>query len=223
MKLALAVLVALCGTAGADASVTLRGGAMWHDMGWPRGTPILTIGSTRVVGKDEATTVKLAGGKQLVTATISIDGKDEMDFVLDLREGHHYTIEADPCCFLVVGDADDGLASTARCARGDTCPAGTIEIDRFVYRLPECGERPTCGAPALLRVRGGDVTIEWDGSEQVAWTDKYRWAPVGREHPQAVIVRKAGKIAWQGRLVLHHHTHYTLDMTGAAPRFLVDD
>jgi len=224
MKLAFAVLLALCASASADATVTLRGGSVWHDTGWPRGTPMLSIAGTQIVAKGDTATASLPASKQLVRATMSIDGKNALAFLVDLRDGHHYTVEGDPCCFLVVGDADDGLAAKARCGTADACPRDTVEIDKFVYRKEECKAVLTCGPAAMFRVRGAHVTIEWDGSEAEEWPASYRGAPVGREHPQHVVARAAGKIVWDDRVVLHHGVRYTLDLTKLdAPRVTIDE
>jgi hypothetical protein len=224
MRLAITIVLALCATASADATVTLRGGAVWHDSGWPTGTPVLSIGRTQIVGKSEATTAKVPASRELARATISIDGRHPLSFFFELREGHHYFVSPDPCCFVVVTDPDDGLAESARCASLRTCPTGAVEVDHFLYRKPECGEAATCAPPALLRVRGTEIALEWEGSDAVAWTENYRAAPVGRAQPQHVVARRQGKNVWDGHLVLRHGARYTLDLANpGAVRVLVDE
>src|SRR5262245_49273496 len=118
MKLsAIGAVVLATRVASADAVVTLRKGP-WDDYGWRKGTPILSIGGARLVGK---TTVKasVSSAKELVRAEVTVDGQDGVSFLVALRDRHHYTISPDPCCLLTVDDADDGLASRARCGGND--------------------------------------------------------------------------------------------------------
>jgi hypothetical protein len=221
MKLvAFGMLLALCSTAAADATVTLRGGARWQDSGWPSGTPMLSIGDKRITATTD-TTVSVPASNQLALATMTVGGKRSLEFFTELHDGHHYTIQPDPCCFLTVSDADDGLEDSARCG-GDRCPNGTVEVDKFVLQKKECPL--TCAPPAMLRVHGARVTIEWDGADGVVWADTYQPAPVGREHPQAVVVRATGgKTVWQGRLVLHHGVRYTLEIPASGlPHVVID-
>jgi hypothetical protein len=219
LRALLIAIASMPAIASADATFRLRGDGGWHDMGWPRGTPILVVGQARTTA-----TVTVPASKELVRAQVSVDGKSALGFLIDARDGHHYTVEPDPCCFLTVSDADDGLAKKARCGGRDSCPAGTVAVDKFVFRKDACGERLTCAAPAMVRVRvaGGPVTLEWDGSDAAEWTAAYRVAPVGREHPQHVVARRAGAVVWQDSVVLHHGARYTIVLDGARPHVTID-
>jgi hypothetical protein len=212
-----AVLAAIPGTASADAVVTLRAGT-WKDNGWAPGTPTVTIADVHLVGKrKQNASVPVHAGRELVHARVAIDGKDDgVSFLIDVRDGHHYVISPDPCCILTVSDSDDGLASSARCAVHDICPAGTVEVDKFVYRKDGCGERPTCAMPAMLRVPGPAVSLEWEG-DATPWSTTYQPAPVRRENPQRVIARRDGKVVFDDLVVLHHGLRYTLVLDGNSP------
>jgi len=220
---AFAVLVALPATASADAVVTLSGSS-WKDYGWASGTPTVTIGDVHIVGKSKPdASAPVHASRELVRARVAIEGKDDsMSFLVDLRDGHHYLVSPDPCCFLTVSDSDGGLASSTRCAVHDICPAGTVEVDKFVYRKDGCGERPTCAPPATLRVRGAAVSLEWDG-DATPWSATYEPAPVRRENPQHVIARRDGKVVFDDLVVLHHGLRYTLVLDGKSPAHIEID
>lgn len=195
----LGVITVMFGTrlAAADATVTLRKGP-WTGYGWPAGTPALAIAGA------------VRASKQLVKATVTVDGKSPYELWIELRDGHRYLVSPDPCCFLVVADLDDG-ASPVRCATKDVCPAGLVAVDKWASHGHDCGnDRSACAAPALLRVRGDRMTIAWDGDEMVA-DGAYHAVPVGRESPHRLVIRRAGAIVWDGAIVVHHGRRYTFD------------
>lgn len=222
----------------ADATVTLHGGP-WTAYGWPAGTPSLAIGGTTLVGSSAAS-AKLPASKQLVKATVtiqspgfagarsgaegrrgeSIDGNSPYTFWIELRDKHRYMVDPDPCCFLVVADLDD---APVRCATKDTCPAGLVEVDTWASHGHDCGnDRRACAAPALLRVRGDKTTIAWDGQDETVTDGAYHAAPVGRENPHRLTVRRNGAIVWDAAIVVHHGQRYTLDATARDVQIVVD-
>jgi hypothetical protein len=228
MKLAgCTVIVALAATAlaapGRAAIYELSGGS-WKDYGWRRGTPTIAIGGTRIAAPAKNASASIPSSRELVRATVAIDGGgDGTSFLVDARPGHRYLVSPDPDCFLTVTDLDGELAKQARCARKNVCPAGMVEVDKFVYRKDGCGDQPTCAPPAMLRVVGGDVTIEWDGGDAERFGASYRPVGVGREQPQQVIVRRKGDVVLGTAIVVHHGSRYTLsfDATGA-PHVAID-
>jgi hypothetical protein len=193
--------------------VTLRKGP-WTDHGWPAGTPTLAVAGATLRGTSDAT-AKVAPSKRLVKATVTVDGKSPYAFWIELRDGHRYTVSPDPCCFLVVADLDDladKTASPPRCATKGVCPAGLVAVDKFASHGLDCGnDGQVCAAPALLRVRGDRTTIAWAGEGEAPADGAYHAAPVGREHPHRLVVRRDGKIVWDAAIVVHHGRRYTLD------------
>lgn len=204
--------------AAADATLTLADHSWEMHDGSP-GTVSLTVGSRTVVPTQKAG-VKLPASKQLVKATLAIGDKRRDEIWIELRDGHRYSIVPDPCCFLSIFDRDDGLDKAPRC--GAPCPPGTIEVDKWSQHGHNCGARPTCAPPALLRIRGNGVTATWDG-EPVAADGAYHSVAVARESPHYLLARQDDKPLWEAVVVVRHGGRYTLDLIDpTSPRILVD-
>lgn len=202
----------------ADATVTVQGGESWKNAGWHSEIPILDIGQVHVVARGKAT-AKVPAAKRLQRMKITMGGgqvADAFTFLVDVRDGHRYSIYPDPCCFLTVSDRDDGLVEHATCGKADSCPAGTVEVDKFAYRKDECGKQPTCAPPALVRGVFDQpvMTISFDDSDEAPLTRVYQIAPVGREAPVHVVVRIKGRIVIDERVIFHHGAHYTVVGSG---------
>jgi hypothetical protein len=138
---------------------------------------------------------------------------DSISFLVDLRDGHRYTVSPDPCCFVVVYDLDDALIEAAKCGTASGCPAGSVEVDKLVYRNDDCGKQPTCAAPAMVRgLRYGlaPTTISIDDSDPVNLTYDYQAATAGREAPHHIVVKYKGRAVFDERVILRYGVHYTI-------------
>ncbi len=221
--IALVLIIASATPAAADATVSLTGSS-WEHFGFPKGTPVLAIGEGRLLG-GTGREMPIRSSKALVAASVHIQGTDELDrFFFAVRDGHRYHVSPDPCCGLTVSDADADWGRLAVCGKHrDTCPAGTVSVDKFVYRKA-CGARPTCAPPPLLRVVGDGVTIQWSADPAEPWSTAYKPAPVGRrEEPTKAIVRRGSIVVWDESVILHHGNRYTIEVPARGPvRWLID-
>lgn len=211
--------------ASADATITLDRKAPGQDLfGWDLSEATLTVGGVTLVGSRKPT-IRVPASTELVEATLSIEGWPDTVFWIELRDRHRYRIIPDPCCFLSIRDHDEAFKKAGRC--DDPCPAGTVPIDPWSQHGRSCGAeagspRAVCRPPARLRVRGDDVEVTWTEMPVPADGD-YHAVSVGREDPQHLLVRRAGKVVWDVGVVVRHGGRYTLDLTdAAAPRILVD-
>jgi hypothetical protein len=218
MRLSLVMLVAIGSPAAADATIDVMS-ASWQDAGWPAGRPVLTVSGIDVQGGTKA---HVPAFNQMTRATVKV-GSSTMSFWFELRDQHRIHIQPDPCCFLQVFDLDSRLEPKLACADDhDRCPAGLVAANKFVWKESKCGARATCAPTARLRVRGGAVTIELEGTKPEPWTD--RVIDVGRQYPQPVTVRQGDKVIFSDRVVFQHGRSYVLDIgsTGTV-KLLVDD
>jgi hypothetical protein len=205
----------------AEATFQLAPWEQWQHQGNGNGPVHLVVGEARVDAKpgQRSSVTVAAHGPDLIEASVSLGGDFlRPRFLLDVEDGHHYTVEPDPCCFFQIGDDKTGRQ---RCVGEDErCPSGLVGVDKFHSDAGCGGREKTCAAPTLLRVAGGVVEISLDGDEPRRFGSHYQRLPLGRAVPMQMSITRDGvtSVVWA---LLRLGGRYTL-FPGATPRIVRD-